>query len=373
MSSNNTNNSKTFVPESGLTTDKPDVLPQSAPQRTSQGITAPPAIVKEADKVTGELNALTSTIGQGDDGQHPIKKYHSFFYQLLTWQHPRASGVLLLATIGSILTSRFVDIPRLAFYSLWTGLLATVSLELVGRFVFRSKQGLVSQFAPKQLYTIPRASLDPIFDETHSLLNFIVGEVQRLLFVRNVRHSLVAFASSFVAYNLIKLLPLWGLLIIGTLLAFALPPLYLRHQQAIDAQLQKAAEISQQHYNNAYETASKQASELADKARTTVIDLGNKAGVDVRPYISGPGPVTSTSVQDELAKQPILTDAKPKADGVLTNKVPTTGASSASAAAPSTGSATKSPPTGEHVADKTAHDDNLPAVKAVKNEDSIAV
>lgn len=316
--------------------------------------------------MTGELNALKGTIGDNND--HPIKKYHSFFYNLLTWQHPRASGVIYLSLVASILVSRFVNVPKLAFRALWVGLLSTMSLEIVGRFVFRSKQGLVSQFAPQQLYTIPRSSLDPIFDETHSLLNFGFAEVQRLLYVRNVRHSAVAFVNSFVAYQLIKFLPIWALLIVGLTLSFALPPLYLRHRETIDAHLNQAAEIGQQHYNNAVDVASKHANDAAEKARLTAIDLGNKAGVDVQRYIGGPGPVTSSSVTDELAKQPILTDAKPKADSPFTNKVPASGTPSEVPAA----AETRSPPTADHVPDHTSHDDKVAASPAVRNPDSIA-
>ena len=318
--------------------------------------------------MSDELSALKSTIG--DSNQHPIAKYHSFFYNLLTWQHPRASAVILLTLVSAILVSRFVNVPKLAFRALWVGLLSTMTLEVVGRFVFRSKQGLVSQFAPQQLYTIPRSSLDPIFDETHSLLNFGFAEVQRLLYVRNVRHSAVAFVNSFIAYQLIKVLPVWALLIIGTTLAFALPPLYIRHRETIDAHINQAAEIGQQHYNNAVDLASKHANEAAEKARLAAIDLGNKAGVDVQRYVGGPGPVTSTSVQDELAKQPILTDAKPKADSPFTNKVPTNGTPVEVPAA----TELRSPPVESHTADHTTHDDkHVEPVASVKNTESIAI
>lgn len=43
-------------------------------QRTAQGITAPPAVVKEADKISEELSALGNSI---DSRGHPVGRYHS--------------------------------------------------------------------------------------------------------------------------------------------------------------------------------------------------------------------------------------------------------------------------------------------------------
>lgn len=196
-----------------------------------------------------------------------------------------------------------VNVPKFIFRALWVALASSTALEVAGRFAFRSNEGLITQFAPREYFTISREAMDPIFSEVFSLLNFAVTEFQRLLFVRNVRHTSVAFVLSFVAYNLIKFLPLWALTMIGLVLAFAIPPVYLQNQQAIDAQLNRASEIGSAHYNNAVGVASKHATAASEKARLTAIDLGNRAGVDVNKYISGPGPVTSTSATDNIASQ----------------------------------------------------------------------
>lgn len=166
--------------------------------------------------------------------------------------------------------------------------------------------------------------MDPIFNEVFSLTNFAVSEFQRLLFVRNVQHTSVAFVLSFVAYNLIKFLPLWALTMIGIVLAFALPPIYIQNQAAIDAQFNKASEMGSAHFNNAKEAASKHASAASEKARLTAIDIGNKAGVDVNRYISGPGPVTSQSSLDNLAQQTKSTRSTEPASTTSTTTTTTT-------------------------------------------------
>lgn len=200
-----------------------------------------------------------------------------------------------------------MNVPKFIFRAIWIALASSTALEVAGRFAFRSNEGLIAQFAPREYFTISRESMDPIFSEVFSLLNFAVTEFQRLLFVRNVRHTSIAFVLSFVAYNLIKFLPLWALTMVGIVLAFALPPVYLQNQQAIDAHLNRASEIGSAHYNSAVDVASKHATAASEKARLTAIDLGNRAGVDVNKFISGPGPVTSTSATNNIASQPKTT------------------------------------------------------------------
>lgn len=180
---------------------------------------------------------------------------------------------------------------------------SSTALEAAGRFVFKGDQGLVSQFAPQEYFTVSRETMDPIFNEVFSLLNFGFTEFQRLLFARNIQHTSIAFVLSFVAYNLIRFLPLWALTMIGIILAFALPPVYIQNQQAIDGHLNQASQLGAAHYNNAVGAASKHASVATEKVKLAAIDLGAKAGVDVNRYISGPGPVQSTSALDELAQQ----------------------------------------------------------------------
>ncbi|ORY77802.1 Reticulon-domain-containing protein [Protomyces lactucae-debilis] len=350
------------------------------PRRTSPGIT-PPAAVKEADRVVEEFQALGSKI----EGDHPIGRYHSFFYDMLTWKYPRASGLILATLLTTLIVSKSVNLPKLAFRALWVVLASTTSLELAGQFVFRSNEGLVAKFAPKQLITLDRARVDPVFDELFSLTNFFLTEAQRLLFVKNAKHTTVAFVLSFVAYNLIKFLPLSALIGIAILLAFSMPPVYLRHRQVIDAQLAKAQEVSTQHYEQVKSAASKQAGVASDRARSVAIDLGNKVGVNVHQYIGGPGPVMSESVHAELAKQPKeaskkqspsenkMTTAPTEAISAFTSKVPESAPSVGGADAAPIPKTTVSPPVEEHVKDSASHDDYVKPAESVQNKDAIPI
>jgi hypothetical protein len=48
-----------------------------------------------------------------------------------------------------------------------------------------------------------------------------------------------AFVASLTAYFLIKFVPMWGLALIATNVAFLGPLIYIQNQEVIDAQLEK--------------------------------------------------------------------------------------------------------------------------------------
>jgi hypothetical protein len=43
------------------------------------------------------------------------KDYHSFFYDLLSWEHPRASAIAFAVTVTSIFAARYMPILPLIF------------------------------------------------------------------------------------------------------------------------------------------------------------------------------------------------------------------------------------------------------------------
>jgi hypothetical protein len=57
-------------------------------------------------------------------------------------------------------------------------------LELAGRPF--GMQGVVSSMRPARYYTIPRESLESFFANLHELINFVVLEFQRVVFVENI-------------------------------------------------------------------------------------------------------------------------------------------------------------------------------------------
>lgn len=66
---------------------------------------------------------------------------------------------------------------------------AAALLEVAGK-PFGAK-GLVSSMRPRRYHTIPRESVEKLFNEAHDLLNFFVVEFQRVIFVENIFATIV--------------------------------------------------------------------------------------------------------------------------------------------------------------------------------------
>jgi hypothetical protein len=171
----------------------------------------------------------------------PLTHYHSFFYELLSWKNPRASGIALISTITSIFITRYIDIPRLALWLSWVVLGTTVAAEVAGKFVLNA--GLTSQIRPRQYFTLSRETLESLTGDVHELVNFFIIEVQRIVFVENVAASLAAAIFAFISYHLTKLVPYWGLAVISTVVAFVAPLVYVTNKELIDHHLKNASDV----------------------------------------------------------------------------------------------------------------------------------
>jgi hypothetical protein len=171
----------------------------------------------------------------------PLTHYHSFFYELLSWKNPRASAIALGSIISAIFVGRYVDIYRRILQLTWMALGITVSAEAAGKFLLN--KGLATSFRPRQYYTVSRETLESWMGDLTELINFVVIESQRILFVENISASFGVAFLSFLTYHLTKIVPYWGLAIMGTLLAFIAPLVYVTNQELIDHHLKNAGEV----------------------------------------------------------------------------------------------------------------------------------
>lgn len=171
----------------------------------------------------------------------PLTHYHSFFYELLSWNNPRASAIALVSIIAFIFTARYVDITRYVLKLSWVALGITVTAEGVGKFLLN--KGLASQVRPRRYWTVSRELIDGAVGDVHELINFLVIEAQRILFVENIAASIAAAVFAFVSYHLTKVVPYWGLSVIGTVLAFIAPLIYINNKELIDHHLKNASDV----------------------------------------------------------------------------------------------------------------------------------
>lgn len=164
-------------------------------------------IKNETAKTSQEFDNLArarvkpeTTAATGQELTH----YHSMFYSLFSWENPRATAAIFLATVSFIFAARYLHIVRYAFKGAYMilGGKATILLrangicranfgptvsaasELLGRGILG--HGIISQMRPRKYRTIPRDALEQALEDVQELINFFVIEAQRVFFAENI-------------------------------------------------------------------------------------------------------------------------------------------------------------------------------------------
>ncbi|WYZ46349.1 hypothetical protein EsH8_IX_000574 [Colletotrichum jinshuiense] len=223
----------------------------------------------------GNLAASRKTPSTPAATGQPLTHYHSFFFELISWNNPRASAIAYSSIVTLIFAARYLDVLRYSLKLTWMVLGTTVLAEFAGKLVLNN--GLASQLRPRRYYVIPRETLDAAIGDVHELVNFFVIEAQRIVFAENVGASAAAFLGAFIAYYLVKVVPFWGLSLIATTALFMVPLLYTSNQELIDAQLNKAGEVINQQTSQFRTVASKHTAQATDITKQYVGDYSAKA------------------------------------------------------------------------------------------------
>jgi len=197
-------------------------------------------------------NARTTPDQPAATGQ-PLTHYHSLFYRLLSWKNPRATAISFASTVIFIFAVRYLNLLRYILKAVWVTLGTTALAEVAGQLTIG--KGLTSQFRPRQYFTVQKASLERLTDDIEQFINFFIIESQRIVFAENVYATIAAFFASLISYFLIKFVPLWGLALVATTVAYLGPLIYIKNKEVIDAQLEKG-----------YSIANRQAAQLRDLA-----------------------------------------------------------------------------------------------------------
>lgn len=141
----------------------------------------------EADTTKNEFSNLAAArqtpTNQTATGQN-LTHYHSFFYNLLSWENPRATGISYATIVAAIVIARYVPVAKFALKALYMVLGVTALAEIVGKLVLGD--GLASKMRPRKYYTIPRETLESVLGDVEELTNFFVIEFQRIVFAENV-------------------------------------------------------------------------------------------------------------------------------------------------------------------------------------------
>ncbi|KAI1054845.1 hypothetical protein LB506_006760 [Fusarium annulatum] len=258
------------------TTKTSEVNAAAAYQSVANGPVAQ-NVYDHTQKASNELSNLAAArrtpANPAATGQ-PLTHYHSFFSELLSWNNPRASAIAYVTIIGAIFTARYLDLLRWGLKVSWMVLGVTILAEVLGKVILNN--GLATQVRPRRYYTVPRETLDALIGDVHELINFFVIEAQRIIFAENVFASAAAFIAAFISYFLVKLVPYWGLAVIGTTVAFVVPLIYTSNQELIDEQLHHASELINSQTAQIQSVASKQMEQVSNISKQYAGDYSGK-------------------------------------------------------------------------------------------------
>lgn len=103
---------------------------------------------------------------------------------------------------------------------------------------------------------------------------------------------------AFIGYHLTKLIPYWGLAVIGTTLAFLLPLIYVTNKELIDQHLKSASDVVEAQTNQVRNVAQKQAQQVTALGKQYAGDYTGK----VQEMLGSRAAPTAPT--QESAKQP---------------------------------------------------------------------
>ena len=134
----------------------------------------------EFSNLASSRTAPDTQTATGQDLTH----YHSFFYNLLSWENPRATAISYTLLAAFIIAARYMPLMRWVLKGTYIVLGITAAAEIVGKQVLG--EGFATKMRPKKYYKIPRETLESMMEDLTELANFFVIEFQRVVFAENV-------------------------------------------------------------------------------------------------------------------------------------------------------------------------------------------
>jgi len=170
-----------------------------------------------------------------------LTKIHGLVYHLLSWKSKRATGITFASTIAFIFFARYLPVVRYVIKLTWMSLGVVTIAETASKAIMGTS--VATSIRPRRYYKIPKETLEASLDDLENLINFFVIEIQRIVFAENIPVTAAAFLTAFLTYYLIKVVPFWGMALIGTSAIFLGPLIYLENKEFIDGQLEHAGNV----------------------------------------------------------------------------------------------------------------------------------
>ncbi|KAK7429827.1 hypothetical protein QQZ08_003672 [Neonectria magnoliae] len=208
------------------------------------------------------------------DGQEeigPLKKiiaHQDSLYRYISWEDPvRTLGSYVIA-LGILFGAHYVPLTRLALKAAATALGVISATEFASRLF--GPNTFLARLRPEEYKRVPESTLNATLQDIHDFVQYAVVKVQRTIFAQELDKTFAAFIGFTSLYWLIKILPPFGLAVLG-LTALYIAPLVTspRGRQVARDTTARAEELAT--------TASEKGNALAQDGKAQASDMSSKA------------------------------------------------------------------------------------------------
>ncbi|KAG5355116.1 Reticulon-like protein [Yarrowia sp. B02] len=195
-----------------------------------------PAHTTPVAHAPGSAEAATAPV-------HPVApKTKLNFPRVLTWIDPVASARSLVTILGLLYLAKYGNLFRLALRLSYWAIGLGVATEFITGKATGQKHGLVSYYKPSSYIPLSEATVTRFAQALGKNVVAAFDHVKGYLDVESLHSSFHAALFAFVLYHVTKVVSLWSLALTATVLAFAVPPVYLQFQQPIDEAIDVASD-----------------------------------------------------------------------------------------------------------------------------------
>ncbi|OWB54065.1 hypothetical protein B5S27_g5692 [[Candida] boidinii] len=242
---------------------------------------------------------------------------------LLTWKDPIISGRIFGALIGSLLFIKFFNIFTVFFYTSAVALAVSAIAEYTGKVA--TGTGFITRFRPATVECLGK-SVDTYAAHIVTVLKKFETEFQNLIYSANISNTLKAAGYSYILYKLTTWFSIWTLVFTSVLVAFTVPPIYLKYQTEIDDAVVTYCKVAQDKAAEYQKIASEKATPYLKQAeiklgpvgsfissKLPVRTAGSTVGEEKAPLVPKTS-ATETPVEVEASKLDLPSVPKTKLD-----------------------------------------------------------
>lgn len=196
---------------------------------------------------------------------------------LFAWTNPVRSGTAFATVLAILLGSS--NLLRLVLRLLtWTIGVAFVA-EYASRKFYNTNRGVVASYRPSRFISGQRQHIEKCTTLIAQAVDDFYAQLLRVVDAEDLATTGAFFGLSLTGYIFTKFLSLRTIAVLATVVAFTLPPVYLRFQPEIDDLLAKLHHHAGEHLNKVHSQVSQAAAPHLQKAQGHVSVLQQRLGI----------------------------------------------------------------------------------------------